>query len=64
MENKVNILLLGHFNNNPFKQPPAWNNITLLFGLDQVKEEATRVAKSSAALIDHIYTHNKSQTSE
>ena len=42
-ENNENILLLGDFNINIFKQPPAWNNITSLFGLDQLVEEATRV---------------------
>ena len=59
-ENNENILLLGDFNINLFKQPPAWNNITSLFGLDQLVEEATRVTKSGATLIDHIYTNNRS----
>ena len=59
-ENNENILLLGDFNINLFKQPPAWNSIISLFGLDQLVEEATRVTKSSATLIDHIYTNNRS----
>ena len=55
----ANILLLGDFNIDLFKQPPAWNNTTALFGLEQLVEETTRVTKSSATLIDHIYTNNK-----
>ena len=30
--NDKNILLLGNFDINLFKQPSAWNNITFLFG--------------------------------
>ena len=63
-ENNKNILLLGDFNINLFKQPSAWNNIASLFGLDQLVEEATRVTKSSAMLIDHIYTNNRSRVSD
>ena len=40
---------------------PACNNTTALFGLEQLVEEATRVTKSSATLIDHIYTNNTQQ---
>ena len=36
-ENNESILLLGDFNINPFKQPPAWNNITSLFDLDKLR---------------------------
>ena len=64
MESNENILLLGDFNINLFKQPSAWNNITSLFGLDQLVEEVTRVMKSSATLIDHIYTNNRSRVSD
>ena len=60
-ECNANILLLGDFNIDLFKQPPAWNNATALFGLEQLVEEATTVTKSSATLIDHIYTNNKQQ---
>ena len=63
-ENNGNILLLGDFNINLFKQPPALNNITSLFGLDQLVEEATRVTKSSATLIDDIYTNNRSRVTD
>ena len=63
-ECNANILLLGDFNIDLFKQPPAWNNATTLFGLEQLVEEATRVTKSSATLIDHIYTNNKQQVSK
>ena len=63
-ECNANILLLGDFNIDLFKQPPAWNNTTALFGLEQLVEEATRVTKSSATLIDHIYTNNKQQVSK
>ena len=63
-ENNENILLLGDFNINLFKQPPSWNNVTSLFGLDQLVEEATRVTKSSAAFINHIYTNNRSRVSD
>ena len=64
MENNKNILLLGGFNISLFKQPPAWNHIASRFGLDQLIEEATRVMKSSATLIDHIYTNNRSPISD
>ena len=63
-ECNANILLLGDFNIDLFKQPPAWNNTTVLFGLEQLVEEAARVTKSSATLIDHIYTNNKQQVSK
>ena len=63
-ENNENILFLGDFNIDLFKQPPAWNNITSLFGLDQLVEETTRVTKSCATLIDHIYTNNRSRVSD
>ena len=43
---------------------PAWNNTTAFFGLEQLVDEATRVTKSSATLIDHIYTNNKQQVSK
>ena len=62
-ERNANSLLLGDSNIDLFKQAPAWNNTTALFGLEQLVEEATRVTKSSAALIDHIYTNNKPQVS-
>ena len=57
------ILLLGDFNIDVFKQPPAWNT-TALFGLEQLVEEATRVTKSSATLIGHIYSNSKQQVSK
>ena len=63
-ESNANILRLGDFNIGLFKQPPAWNNTTALFGLEQLVEEATRVTKFSAALTDHIYTNNKPQVSK
>ena len=63
-EYNANILLLGDFNIDLFKQPPTWNNTTALFGLEQLVEEATRVTKSSATLIDHIYTNKKQQVSK
>ena len=63
-ECNANILFLGDFNTDLFKQPPAWNNTTALFRLVQLVEEATRVTKSSATLIDHIYTNNKPQLSK
>ena len=43
---------------------PAWNNTTALFGLEQLVKDATRVTKSSATLIDHIYINNKQQVSK
>ena len=64
VENNENILLLGDYNTNLLKQPPAWNNITSLFGLDQLVEEATRATKPSATLIDHIYTNNRSRVTD
>ena len=42
-ENNENILLLGDFYINLFKPSSAWNDITSLFGLDQLVEEATKV---------------------
>ena len=55
MESNVDILLLGNVDINLSKQPSAWNSITSVFGPEQLVEEATRVTKSSATLIDHIY---------
>ena len=63
-ENNANILRLGDFNIDLFKQPSVWNRTAALFGLEQLLEEATRVTKSSATLIDHIYTNNKPQVSK
>ena len=63
-DSNANILLLGDFNVDLFKQPPTWNSITSLFGLEQLVEEATRVTKSSATLTDHIDTNNKPQVSK
>ena len=63
-ENNENILLLGDFNINLFKHLPAWNAITSLFGLDELVEETTRVTKSSATHIDHIYTNNRFRVSD
>ena len=63
-ESDANISLLGDFNIDFFKQPPAWNSTTALFGLEQLVEKATRVTKSSATLVDHIYTNNKPQVSK
>ena len=60
-ESNEHILLLGDFSIDLFKQPPAWNSTTALFGLKQLVEEATRVTKSSATRTDHIYTNNKPQ---
>ena len=57
MECNANILLLGDFNIDLFKQPPAWNNTTAIFGLEQFVEETTRVTKSSLhSLITFIPT--------
>ena len=63
-ECNANILLLGDFNIDLFKQPTAWNNTKALFGLEQLVEKATRVTKSSATLIDHMYTKYKQQVSK
>ena len=63
-ESKTNILLLGDFNIDLFKQPPVWNSTTSLFGLEQLVEKATRVTKFSATLIGHIYINNKPQVSK
>ena len=63
-ENNEKKLLLGDFHINLLKQPPAWNSITTLFGLDQLVEEATTVMKSSATLIDYIYANNRSRVSD
>ena len=63
-ESNANILLLADFNIDLLTLPPALNNITSPFGLDQLVEEATRVTKSSATLIDHIYTNNKPHVSK
>ena len=62
-ESIANILLLGDFNIDLLKEPPAWNGTTFLFGVEQLVEEAARVTKSSATLIDHIYTNNRLQVS-
>ena len=61
-ENNVNILLLCDFSINLFKQPQAWNEITSLFGLDQLVESRNLVLRS---LITFIPTINlMSQTSK
>ena len=60
-ESNANILLLGDFRIDLFNQPSSWNSSTSLFGFEQLVEEATRVTKSSATPIDHIYTNNKPQ---
>ena len=60
-ESNANILLFDNFSIDLLKQPPTWNSITASFGLEQLVEEATRVTKSSAAPIDHIYTNTKPQ---
>ena len=63
-ECNANNLLLCDFTIDLFKQPPAWNNTTALFWLEQLVNQATRVTKSSATLTDHIYTNNKQQVSK
>ena len=63
-ESNANILLLRDINIDLLKHPPAWNNSTSLFGLEQLVEEASKVAKSSATLIDHIDTNKKPQDSK
>ena len=63
-ESNANILLLSDFNIDLFKQPPAWNSISFLFEREQLVEEATRVTKSSATLVAHIYTNNKPHVSK
>ena len=63
-ESNASISHLGDFNIDLFKQSPAWNSITSLFGLVQSVEEATKVTLSSATLINHVYTDNKPQVSK
>ena len=53
------ILLLGDFNFDLFKPQTAWTSTTALFGLHQLVSKATRIANTSATLLDHIYTNNK-----
>ena len=57
-ESNANMLLLGDFNIDLFKQPPAWNSTTALFGLEQLVEEATRVTKFSATFESGISDHS------
>ena len=51
-------ILLGDFNIDFFKKNSAWDSTTLLFGLQQLVNNATRVTQSTSTLIDHIYTTN------
>ena len=57
-ENNPNVILLGDFNIDMFKQQPAWNSTVTLFGLQQLITNATRITQTSSTLLDHIYTNN------
>jgi len=56
-----NILLLGDFNIDMFKSHPSWECTTNMVGLKQLVTEPTRVTETSATLLDHIYTTDKSR---
>ena len=63
-DSNANTVILGDFNIALLKESPAWNSAAPLFGLEQLVEETTRATKSSATLLDHIYTNNKPQVSK
>ena len=58
--NFENIILLGDLNINLFKPNLEWECITSSLGFTQVIRTATRVAKQTSTLIDHIYTKKAS----
>ena len=53
-------LLLRDLNIDLFKQPPAHNSVMYVFGFEQVVEDVIGT-KSSATLIDLIYTNKRPQ---
>ena len=56
------IIVEGDFNIDLNKPQPIWNNLTLSLGISQLVTESTRVKDKSQTLIDHIYSTNKSKT--
>ena len=56
--------ILGDFNIDLLKSPPAWESTTSLFGLHQLVSCATRITKTSATLLDYIYTTNEQMVSK
>ena len=49
------ILLLGDFNIDLIKPHPRWSSVLTSLGLAQLINKPTRVASTSATLLDHIY---------
>ena len=54
----LNMVVLGDFNINLKHSQPLWKTITCTLGLTQLITQPTRITKTSATLIDHIYTNN------
>ena len=61
-ENDANMLLLGDFNTDLLELPPARNNITFVFRIEQVLDEVI-ITKSSDVLIDYIHINNRPHVS-
>ena len=55
-----NVLLQGDFNFNLLEPQPTWQSTFALFGLSQLVNKPTRIASTTASLLDHIYTNNTS----
>lgn len=54
--NAREIILLGDFNIDANKSNKTWENIIESYNFQQLVKQTTRITKSSATLIDHIYT--------
>ena len=52
------IMLLGDFNYDLFRQQNSWLSVMSMLGLSQLIKDSTRVTKTTQTLIDHIYTNN------
>ena len=62
-ESNSNRGLLGDFNIDLLKSQPAWESTTSLAGLHQLISCATRIAHTTATLLDHIYANNEHMVS-
>ena len=63
-DHKSNVLLIGDFNIDLCRPQPTWDITTSLFGFHQLVRSATRITSTTATLIDHIYTNNRTMVSD
>ena len=54
----ADILMLGDFNFDLFKQQNSWLTVISMLGLSQLITDFTRVTNKTQTLIDHIYTND------